>query len=175
MTNTAKITGNGMASGLVGKILDQRKAEENARALQAANPGSLILAPSLYGKKTGADNLAKVHRAEWQDYLARFVPIENELYARFNDDAGRAASVDKAGLTMAQAFDRSRQQEISGLRGMNVNLSPRTQMMRDRAFETEKALATVGAKNAMRTGLEDQRMAILAGGLSSVAQKRGGN
>lgn len=165
----------GAVNNLFARLKEQQNANQAAADLQAANPGSLILAPSLGGKKSGAENLAKVHRAEWQDYLNRFVPIENELFARFNDDAGRAASVEKAGLTMAQAFDRSRQQEIGDLRGMNVNLSPRTQMMRDRTFETEKALATVGAKNAMRTGLEDQRMAILAGGLSSVAQKRGGN
>ena len=154
---------------------DQFSADQQAAALQSANPNALILTPSIGGKQSGAANLAKVHRAEWNDYLNRYVPIENELFAKFNDKKAISESVDKAGLTMASAFDKSRQQTDADLSSYGVNLSDRQREMRDRRFEIDKSAAVAGAMNDMRIAKEDQRMAILAGGLSSVSQTNRGN
>ena len=162
-----------ITSSLIDQINQQNTAQQEASDLQTANPEALILTPSMSGKQSGSDNIAKVHRAEWEDYLSRFAPIENKLFERFNDEGERTQAVEKAGLTMGSAFDRSKEQTDRSMSRYGVNVSEPKQEQRDRSFELKKAAGVVGAKNGMRTAKEDQRMSIMSGGLSSVRPQSG--
>jgi len=139
--------------------------------LTDANPGLNLLSES-GGNQSGSANIAKVHRAEWEDYLARFAPIENMLFEKFNDAEGRAEAVESAGLTAGGAFDQSREQTDRTMKRYGLNLSNRQQKQRDQQQGLNKALAVAGAKNTMRDAKEDQRMSIMTGGLPA-ARKAG--
>lgn len=121
------------------------------------------------GRNSGSDNMAAIHRAQWEDYTSRFAPVEDMLFDTFNDSTRANKAVEKAGLTMAGAFDRSREQTGRELQRYGVTPSA----TEERTFGLKKAAATAGARNAMGTAMEDQRMGIMAGGLSTVAQQRG--
>lgn len=69
-----------------------------------------ILQPVLGGRMSGSDNMAKIHRAQWEDYRKRFAPVEDMLFSRLNDSTYANEAVDKAGLTMAKSFDAGREQ-----------------------------------------------------------------
>lgn len=152
----------------------QKKAQQEQQALQEANPGALILTPSLSGDKSGSNNLAKVHRAEWQDYLNRFAPIENKLFERFYDETDKAAAVSGAGDVMSDAFDRSLSQEQRDYSRMGLSMTPAETKQRETEHALNKSAAIAGAKNSMRQLKDDQKMGIMSGGLSTVTQSQGG-
>lgn len=127
-----------------------------------------VLAPTS-GRMSGADNMAQIHRAQWEDYTSRFAPVEDMLFNTFEDSGRANRAVKKAGLTMGKAFDRSREQTGRELQRYGVTPSETEQ----RTFGLKKGAAVAGARNAMGTAMEDQRMGIMTGGLSTVAQQRG--
>lgn len=156
------------------EIIDQKSAKGTAESLQSENPDAIILTQATRGGQTSKANMAQVHRAEWDDYLSRFAPIENMLFDKFNDVEGRAQAVDKAGQTMGLAFDQSKDQTNRTISRYGLNMSPEQQANRDRSMEVQRAAGVAGAKNGMRIAKEDQRMGIMAGGLSSVKQQSKG-
>jgi hypothetical protein len=162
-----RLTG-GAANMAANKKSDHQLATEQ---LQADNPGATILHAS-GGKNSGSKNLAKVHRAEWEDYISRFAPIEDKLIAMYNDGEGRAESVEKAGETAGLAFNRSREQTDRTFSRYGLNLTDRQKTSRDKNQALEKTAAMAGAKNSMREAKEDQRMNIMSGGLSTAKQAK---
>jgi len=154
----------------IAEEFDKNKGKKEKKALQAANPGAKILSANMYSDSSGSKNLAKVHRAEWEDYLSRFAPIEDMLFEKYNDKEGRAEAVETAGLTMGTAFDNSKKQTDRTMSRYGMNISEPKQNQRDRKFELKKAAGVAGGKNAMRTAKEDQRMGIMTG-MSSVKQR----
>lgn len=173
-SGTATTDSEGNLPGFIKEAIDNKKTVDEAKQLQADNPDALILTPSMSGDQSGSDNIAKVHRAEWEDYLSRFAPVENMLIDKFNDSAGRAEAVDKAGTAMASAFDRSKEQTDMNMSRYGLNISQDKQKQRDNEFALKKTAGVAGAKNGMRIAKEDQRMGIMAGGLSNVKQQNQG-
>lgn len=131
-----------------------------------------ILQPASGGRMEGSDNMAKIHRAQWEDYRSRFAPVEDMLFDRFNDTTYTNKAVEKAGLTMANAFDSSREQTQRNLSRYGVTQTGDQAAVSERTAGLKKAAAVAGAKNATRTAMEDQKLGIMAGGLSTVAQQR---
>lgn len=136
------------------------------------NSNTMTIAPTMSGKQSGSDNMAKIHRAQWEDYKSRFAPVEDMLFSRFEDETNKTAAVDSAAETMGQAFDRSREQTDREMSRYGLNVSGRKSETRDATFGLKKAAAKAGAKNAMRTAKEDQKMGIMNGGLSTIASQR---
>lgn len=134
--------------------------------------GVVLLNPS-GGSKSGSENIAKVHRAQWDDYVSRFAPMENKLFARFYDEENKAEAVEKAGKTMATAFDNSKEQADRKYSRYGLNMGETQTNQRDKKYAINKAANVAGAQNGMRVAKEDQRMGIMSGGLSSVSQQRG--
>lgn len=133
----------------------------------------MILQPAADGRMSGSDNMAKIHRAQWEDYRKRFAPVEDMLFSRLNDSTHANEAVDKAGLTMAKSFDAGRKQTDREMSRYGVRSTGDQAEASERTFGLKKAAATAGARNATRTAMEDQKMGIMAGGLSTVAQQRG--
>lgn len=136
------------------------------------NSTTLTLNPTTRGSQSGSDNMAKIHRAQWEDYKSRFAPVEDMLFSRFNDETNKTEAVNSAAETMGSAFDRSREQGDRELSRYGLNVSGPKAENRDVTFGLKKAAATAGAKNAMRTAKEDQKMGIMNGGLSTIASQR---
>lgn len=174
MNNVQDVTrSNSIRNGLAQAAVENARFNAPYAELQQNNPGATILTPSISGDFSGSDNIAQVHRAEWEDYLSRFAPVENMLFNRFNDPNDKQQAIDKSAVTMGTAFDQSREQADRGMSRYGLKLTEDQTMKRDRSYALDKAAAVVGAKNATRTAKEDQRMAIMTGGLSSVSQNKG--
>ncbi|WP_417518713.1 hypothetical protein [Marinobacter sp.] len=132
----------------------------------------LMLGTATGGRFSGSDNMAKVHRAQWDDYKARFAPVENLLFSRFNDSTNTDKAVASAANTMNQAFDNSLAQTNRGLSRYGIAPTGAQAVQRERTHGLKQAASVAGAKNAMRTAKSDQKMGLMNGGLSAVAQSR---
>ena len=125
------------------------------------------------GDDSGSKNMAKIHRAQWNDYLARFAPVEDMLFDRFNDREFKNEAVDFADTTMTGAMNNSYAQTQRGLDRFGVRPTGDVAEANNRTWGLKTAAARAGARNAMRTAVEDQEMGLMTGGLSTVAQQRG--
>lgn len=127
------------------------------------------------GRMEGADNMAKLYRAMWDDYKARFKPVEEMLVSRANNERFREEQVDKAGTTVEGAMDRAYDESRRSLSRRGVRPTGDLAKAMQRSHELRKAGASTDAKNATRVALEDQKMGLMTGGLSRISeQKRGG-
>jgi hypothetical protein len=136
----------------------------NIKNLEEIAPNHLIADQS---SKSYSKNMAQIHRAEWQDYIDRFAPVENELIKIYNDDFSRDQSVKKAGLTARRSINSSKNQADRTFDRYGLNLSGHQRRLRNKNYALEGAAAEAGAKNAMRTAKESERMNIVTGGLST--------
>lgn len=125
------------------------------------------------GDDSGSKNMAKIHRAQWDDYLARFAPAEDMLFDRFNDREFKNEAVSFADETMTGAMNRSFDQTQRGLSRFGVRPTGDVAEANNRTWGLKTAAARAGARNAMRTAVEDQEMGLMTGGLSTIAQQRG--
>ena len=124
-------------------------------------------------KDSGSKNMAAIHRAQWNDYIARFAPVEDMLFDRFNDEEFKNNAVNFADQTMTGAMNRSFDQTQRGLSRYGVNPTGDVADTNNRTWGLRTAAARAGARNAMRTAIEDQEMGLMTGGLSTIAQQRG--
>lgn len=150
----------------------QGRATVQQQGLYRPDYNPTLLQPASGGRMEGSDNMAKIHRAQWEDYRSRFAPVEDMLFDRFQDSSYSNEAVKKAGLTMANAFDSSHEQTQRNLSRYGVTQTGDRAAASERTAGLKKAAAVAGAKNATRTAMEDQKLGIMAGGLSTVAQQR---
>lgn len=135
------------------------------------NPSPALLTAS-GGSKSGSRNLAKVQRAQWDDFLSRFSPIEEKLLAKYSSATDKSDAVTKAGQTMSTAMDKSKQQTDRKLSRYGLQMSPEQTQRRDKKHSITKAANVAGAKNAMRIAKDDQKMGMMTGGFSSITEER---
>lgn len=105
---------------------------------------------------------ANLARAEWDDYIARFQPIEDELIA----ELGKPADVDGARANVTASFDNARagmqrQQEKYG-----INMDAQAKAATSRGLGLQQSLATAGAANQARRAKRARDLGIMGGGLS---------
>jgi hypothetical protein len=113
------------------------------------------------------DVLAGIYRDQWDDYVKRFFPLENELVDTYNNPAVHSRIIGAATQKVATGFDAA---EGSYARGMaRYGMSPDAQVKAeaDRSFNLGRSLATVDAKNRTRQALLERDQGMLAGGMST--------
>ena len=114
------------------------------------------------------DMRAYLAREEYQDYLTRFAPVEEEL---INDVMGteqlneRLSAITVNG-NMARQTAGSNMQMISERYG--VSQSAQQQSQSNMAMDRNQALAQANGMNQTRTHLFDRNMKALAGGSGAV-------
>ena len=107
--------------------------------------------------------MAAVSRAQWEDYKNRYIPLENELIAAYNNPADRAARISEAANLSGQAFDSAAGVGQRTMQRMGVNFDP----SQDRGFGLKRAAATVDAMNTTRQHLAGRDELLLTGGITS--------
>lgn len=105
-----------------------------------------------------------INMAQWQDYLNRFQPYEQEL-AEMVTDFDVSGALSDAGDNVSQAYDQAEQ-------SMNISLSQYgltggLNNQQTKAMGLSRAANTAAAKNEERETIKDLQMGIAAGGLSS--------
>ena len=151
--------------GFFGDI--QGDAEQAAQAAQFANTGRINPNAYLGDEKEGASRLfADVIRAQTQDYLTRFAPIEDFL----------AGSITQKGTTFLEGDMQRTQDAIrQGAQSARDQYTRRFERYGVAGRQLDNNLAEtsamVGGMNDARDRDVDRKIALLGGGLGSISMK----
>lgn len=134
------------------------------------NDGSLYVNPFRTGDQSAQDTLSDLYESEFQDYLNRFFPVEQDLIAQMTtgfeqlqqEEIGRAQSA------VARQYANTRGQETRRQAGFGITQGIDPQG----GYERSETSALVAARNFAKMRSEERRMQVLSGGLgSAIGQK----
>lgn len=131
---------------------------------------NLYVNPFRQGDQSAQDTLADLYEAEFQDYLNRFFPVEQDLINQMTTgfEGLQQEEIDRAQGAVARQFANTRGQEMRRQAGYGVSLRPETQGDYQRA----EASSLVAARNFARMRSVERRNQILSGGLGSAMTQR---
>lgn len=159
--------------GFRGGISNEKfKTGANLPATYTGPNGELLVNPSngLFG---ASDTYGRISRQQWEDYKARFGPVEQELMDYVNSPAALNAGVTQATTATAGAYDRGQQSAMRSMQGIGATMSGDQQAAMDRKFKFSKNLAVTDASNIARMQGKERRMMALVGGSNSFSSIRG--
>jgi len=112
-----------------------------------------------------SDTLASISRAQWEDYKARYLPLESQLMAGYKNPWEQQSAINESVSLSQGAFDAAtatKQRELSrmGIGSGNLQGLQRRQ-------EIDKTAATVDAMNTARQHIVDRDKMLLSGGLTT--------
>lgn len=112
---------------------------------------------------------ANLVRAQWEDYKARFRPIEDELVASLDKPANTGRAVSAA----SRSFDRASESDAMRLSRYGVSRNAR----QSRAFERRTGLAEAASKAGAASQARERKykrdLELMAGGSATVSGARG--
>ena len=132
--------------------------------------GNLYVNPFRQGDQSAQDTLADLYEAEFQDYLNRFFPVEQDLIRQMTTGFGelQQEEINRAQGAVARQFANAEGQNTRRMAGFGVPL--RGDMQNDMSRSETSAL--VAARNFARERSEQRRMEIISGGMGgSMRQK----
>lgn len=131
----------------------------NSAAAAAANPD---------------DVMAGIYRDQWNDYVTRFFPLEDELVATYNNPEVHKRILGEAMAKAEAGFDVARGSYGRTMAKYGINPDTQTQQETDRAFGLNRTLSLVDTRNRTRQGLIERDAGMLAGGVSTGGLKKEG-
>jgi len=126
--------------------------------------------PFRQGDQSAQDTLADLYEAEFQDYLNRFFPVEQDLIEQMTTgfEGLQQEEIGRAQAAVARQYANVRGQESRRQAGYGLQLRPEAQG----DYQRSETSALVAARNFARMRANERRTQILSGGLgSSMAQK----
>ena len=131
--------------------------------------GSLYVNPYRQGDQSAQDMMADLYEAEFQDYLNRFFPVEQDLIAQMTTgfEDLQQEEIGRAQAAVAKQYANVRGQETRRQAGYGLQLRPETQG----DYQRSETSALVAARNFARMRAGERRMQILSGGLGGMSQK----
>jgi hypothetical protein len=142
-------------------------AEQGARASEFAATGTINPNAYLGDNKEGASRLfADIIRAQTQDYLTRFAPIEDYL----------AGTITRTGTTFLEGdMERTRDAVMGGAQSARDQYTRQFERYGVMGKQLDNTNATtsalVGGMNDTRDRDVDRKIALLGGGLGSIGMK----
>lgn len=132
--------------------------------------GNLYVNPFRSGDQSAQDTLADLYEAEFQDYLNRFFPVEQDLIEQMTTGFGalQQEEISRAQGAVATQFANARGQNRRRMAGYGV---PLRQDMNNEMDMTETS-SLVAARNFARERAEQRRLEIISGGMSGEMRQR---
>lgn len=126
---------------------------------------NLYVNPFRSGDQSAQETLADLYEAEFQDYLQRFFPIEQDLIQQMTTgfEGLQQEEIGRAQEAVARQYANVRGQAGRRRAGYGLSLRPESQT----EFERSETSALIAARNFARARSEQRRMDILSGGLGS--------
>jgi hypothetical protein len=131
---------------------------------------NLYVNPFRSGDQSAQETLADLYEAEFQDYLNRFFPVEQDLIEQMTTgfEGLQQEEIGRAQAAVARQYANVRGQEARRQAGYGLQLRPETQG----DYQRSETSALVAARNFARMRSNERRMQILSGGLgSNISQK----
>lgn len=134
------------------------------------NPGYTYVNPYRQGDTAAQDTLADLYEAEFQDYLARFFPVEQDLIQQMTTgfEELQQEEIGRAQRAVARQYANVRGQESRRMAGFGLALRPGS----GQDFRRSETSALVAARNFARINSEQRRSDVLSGGLGSAMSER---
>ena len=110
-----------------------------------------------------ADRRAALLRADYEDWAARYQPLEQELLGLYNNPGALASAQSQAVSSFDQNFDTAAGAYDRRLAGYGIQLTPEQQQARDRSLEFNKGLGEVDAMNRTARAIDDRDQLIATG------------
>jgi hypothetical protein len=126
---------------------------------------NLYVNPFRSGDQSAQDTLADLYEAEFQDYLQRFFPIEQDLIQQMTTgfEGLQQEEIGRAQEAVARQYANVRGQAGRRQAGFGISLRPESQA----DFQRSETSALIAARNFARMRSEERRMQVLSGGLGS--------
>ena len=134
------------------------------------NQNDLYVNPYRQGDKSAQDTLADLYENEFEDYLRRFFPVEQDLIQQMTTgfEGLQQEEIGRAQSAVAKQYANTRGQEQRRQAGFGINQGQSGQG----DYQRSETSALVAARNFARMRSEERRSQILSGGLgSNVTQK----
>ena len=133
--------------------------------------GYTYVNPYRSGDQAAQETLADLYEAEFQDYLNRFFPIEQDLIFQMTEGFGnlQAEEINRAQSAVARQFATAQGTETRRLASYGLSQDNRD-LMSD--FNRTQTSSLVAARNFARERSEQRRLEILSGGLGSSLRDR---
>lgn len=127
--------------------------------------------PSQSGDFAAQETLSDLYEQEFQDYLNRFFPIEQDLITQMTTDFSglQREEMDRAQAAVARQFATSRGTRMRNLQSFGLT-GPRRSFIND--FNRSEVSALVAARNFARERSEQRRLEVLGGGVGSQIRGR---
>ena len=126
---------------------------------------NLYVNPFRSGDQSAQDTLADLYEAEFQDYLQRFFPVEQDLIQQMTTgfEGLQQEEIGRAQEAVARQYANVRGQAGRRQAGFGISLRPESQA----DFQRSETSALIAARNFARMRSEERRMQVLSGGLGS--------
>jgi len=131
---------------------------------------NLYVNPFRSGDQAAQDTLADLYEAEFEDYLRRFFPVEQDLIQQMTTgfEGLQQEEIGRAQEAVARQYANVRGQEGRRQAGYGLNLRPETQS----DFQRSETSALIAARNFARMRAGERRQQVLSGGLGSALTQR---
>lgn len=125
----------------------------------------LYVNPFRSGDQSAQDTLADLYEAEFQDYLQRFFPVEQDLIQQMTTgfEGLQQEEIGRAQEAVARQYANVRGQAGRRQAGFGISLRPESQS----DYQRSETSALIAARNFARMRSEERRMQVLSGGLGS--------
>ena len=127
--------------------------------------------PFQSGDFAAQETLSDLYEQEFQDYLNRFFPIEQDLITQMTTDFSglQREEIDRAQAAVARQFATSRGTRMRNLQSFGLTGSGRDF---SNNFNRSEVSALVAARNFARERAEQRRLEVLGGGVGSQIRGR---
>jgi len=132
-----------------------------------SGPPSLVPGQLING--SARETQAALARAEWDDYKARFFPLEENLINRYNNEGLRNQAIGENVSAVNTAFDTDAGVQQRRLSRYGVSLGADQQSALERNNQVSKVAAVSDVKNLTRGAYADIDQQILSGSSASNA------
>lgn len=131
---------------------------------------NLYVNPFRSGDQAAQDTLADLYEAEFEDYLQRFFPVEQDLIQQMTTgfEGLQQEEISRAQEAVAKQYANVRGQEGRRQAGFGLSLRPETQS----DFQRSETSALIAARNFARMRAGERRQQVLSGGLGSALTQR---
>lgn len=133
-------------------------------------PGNYFVDPYRTGDQAAQDTLADLYEAEFQDYLNRFFPVEQDLIQQMTTgfEGLQQEEIGRAQQATATQYANVQGQQARRMAGYGLQMSSGYAQDASRG-ETS---AIVAARNFARLRSEERRNQILSGGIGSALTQK---
>lgn len=111
-----------------------------------------------------SNTLAGINKAQWSDYVSRFIPLENELINAYNNQGDRKERMTAVTQSAAQSSDTAQDVARRGMSRYGLSLDDQDSA---RSAQLSKTASIVDAKNTNREQMNARDQLLISGGLTS--------